>query len=680
MCQSSIQDIRIDQVKGVGPKTVQKLIQLGIETVEDLFFHIPFRYEDLQEREITSLLDQEKVVLRGTVVSPPLVSFYGNKKSRLWFKMAVDEYNIISVVFFNQHYLKNSIVLGESVAVYGKWQANRQELLAMKLLGKQSSQDFSPIYRTVQGLKQGQIQKIIRQAFVDYGSLIEEDLPDYVNGYFDLLPLNQALYAMHFPANDQEYQYAKHKLKVREAFIYQWQLQGMKHDQETQKGYQIHYDLDQLRRAIQAIPFELTKSQKQAVNAICYDFLQVYPMQRLLQGDVGSGKTLVAFLAMIATVSAGFQACLMAPTEILAIQHQVAFNRYFEAVGLHAELLTSQMDPTQKSQVISGLKTGRIRLVIGTHALFQAGVSYKDLAFVVIDEQHRFGVGQRQALSEKAAGDFKANNLQMTATPIPRSLAQTLYANLNVTSLEELPSGRQPIETKLLEEGQMDQVFESIQDQVEKGHQVYYVLPMIQSSDAMADVENVENVVLTLKQRFPNYRIGLLHGQLSKEAQLFSMDQFKKGEMAILVATSMVEVGVDVPNATLMVIQSAERFGLAQLHQLRGRVGRSNLPSYCLLVAQIKTEQAKKRLQMMTESQDGFALSKEDLKIRGMGDILGRNQSGLPEFQLIHPIEDQELLVNTYKMVAYLQSHLENLSSMEQQRLNTLLTRTKMEY
>ncbi|MCW6664670.1 ATP-dependent DNA helicase RecG [Aerococcaceae bacterium NML191219] len=670
----------VSQVKGVGPARAKLLQQLDIYTVKDLLFHFPFRFEDIQARDLATILDQEKVTLKGRVVTPPVVQYYSGRKNRLSFKLAVGDHDIIQVTFFNQPYLKQSIQLGQDKAIYGKWQSDKQTLLGMKVINAQQEDDeFAPVYRATKGLKQQAIVQSIQAAFQAYGDLIPEVLPQALNDKYRLISLRQALYQMHFPNDEAERTQAKRKIIFQEFFLYQWRLQLAAQRQRQSEGVRVYYDVTELKGLIQRLPYELTGAQKKAVNEICYDLMAPYPMRRMLQGDVGSGKTLVAFLAMIATVQAGFQTALMVPTEILAKQHLESFNKLFEPMGLHAELLVSAMTTTEKRQTIEGLQTGRIRLVIGTHALIQENINFKQLGLVVIDEQHRFGVKQRQTLLEKGASNETANLLQMTATPIPRSLAMTLYGELSVSTIDERPKGRQPIQTELVEEEQIEHVYQAMARELQAGHQVYYVLPLIESSEHLEQIENVLEIAAKLIERFPNYRVGMLHGQLDKAAQQAVMQEFTSNQVQILVATTMVEVGVDVPNATIIVIQSAERFGLAQLHQLRGRVGRSHLASYCYLIANPTTEQGKSRMQIMVEQEDGFLISQEDLKIRGMGDILGRTQSGLPQFHYANLFEDRHILQVAQQEVAHYLKQSEQLSQTEYDKLTRWMTQQEIE-
>lgn len=659
------------ELKGIGPVKVQQFQQIGIYNIRDLFFHFPFRYEDIQIRDIETILDQEKVTLKGKIVSEPVVQYFGRNKSRLNFRFAVTDHDIISVTFFNQPYLKNSIHLGETRAVYGKWQSNQQNLMGMKMIKQaENDQDFAPIYHTTKGLRQPQIIQAIKQAFEDYSTFIPEIIPSYLNDKYQMLPLDQALYQMHFPTNKQQSKQAQRKIIFQEFFLFQWRLQLATQRQHQLSGTRIHYEVEELKEVIKSLPYDLTNAQKKAVNEICFDLMANYPMRRMLQGDVGSGKTLVAFLAMIASVIAGYQTSLLVPTEILAKQHVKSFNRMFEMIGLRAELFVSVMNTVEKKQIIEGLASGRIRIVIGTHALIQESIHFKNLGLAIIDEQHRFGVGQRQAMLNKGQSEHSVNLLQMTATPIPRSLALSLYGELSVSTIDELPNGRKAITTVLADEKNIESVYEAVEAELDKGHQVYYVLPLIESSEHMEEIENVLEVAEKLTQRFFNYQVDVLHGQLDKGQQQLVMEQFSRNETQILVATTMVEVGVDVANATVIVIQSAERFGLAQLHQLRGRVGRSDLPSYCFLIAKPTTEQGKARMKIIVQHQDGFLISQEDMKIRGMGDVLGRNQSGLPQFHYANLFEDQHILTVAREEVNELLKHPEKLLESEHKALD----------
>lgn len=635
----------MNQLKGIGPKSAEKLQQLGIFTVKDLLFHFPFRYENIQQRDLSTVLDQEKITLAGKVVSPATVAYFAKGKNRLQFKLAVNGHEVIQVVFFNQAYLAKQIDLGQHLAIYGKWQANRQSLTAIKLIPQRmQGQDYQAVYHLKQGLSQNQLIKAIQLALTEYEAVIPEILPQVLNQKYHLLPLNQALYQLHFPKDNESHRQGERKIIYQEFFLYQWRIQQASTYARRQDGISIPYDVEDLRQIIGKLPFELTSAQKQALNEICYDLLAPYPMLRLLQGEVGSGKTVVAFLACMATIISGYQAAIMVPTEILAKQHLESFKELFSIPEEQVALLVSAIKKAEKDRIYQGLSDGSIKLVIGTQALIQQALQFNHLGLVIIDEQHRFGVGQRQALLDKGVGRETINILQMTATPIPRSLAMSLYGEMQVSTIDQLPAGRKKIITKILSPDQVADLYQEMAKILALKQQIYYVLPIIEDSESLSEIESVQSIYGQLKAVFPNNQLGVLHGQMDKEAQTQVMESFANNQLHILIATTMIEVGINVPNATMMVIHSAERFGLAQLHQLRGRVGRGSLQSYCYLIASPTTDQGKERLKIMEESQDGFELSQTDLKIRGMGDLLGRQQSGLPQFHYANLFEDQHIL------------------------------------
>ncbi|MGO4936590.1 ATP-dependent DNA helicase RecG [Fundicoccus sp. Sow4_H7] len=673
-------DDLIDNLAGIGPKRLALFHQLGIYTIKELMFHFPFRFEDIQERDLVTILDQEKVTLKGKVLTTPVVNYFGRNKSRLSFRFAVGDFDVIQVTFFNQPYLKNQIEVGQERAIYGKWEAGKQALLGMKLFAnQQENNDLLGVYRSTQGLKQPTIVNTIKLAFEEYRTVIPENIPDYLNTKYRLIPLEQALFQLHFPKNEEERNQAKRKIIFQEFFYFQWRLQNARRLTQSNQGQEMHYDVDELKKWIQLLPYELTDAQKQGVNDICYDLMAPYPMRRMLQGEVGSGKTIVAFLAMIVAVISGYQAAMIVPTEILVHQHIEKFNHLFKQYNLDVEYLISVMPQPKKQEVLSRLASGELKLVIGTHALLQDTVVFSQLGLIIIDEQHRFGVQQRQQLIDRNSQEAEVNLLQMTATPIPRSLAQSIYGDMAISTIAQLPKGRKPIITKWYKADRLDEVYQHMKEQIELGFQVYYVLPLIQTSEALESVENVLETVSSLQVVFPELMVGMLHGQMDKVAQQSAMEDFTENRTQILVATTMVEVGVDVANATMMIIQSAERFGLAQLHQLRGRVGRSTFQSYCYLIGDPTTEHGKRRLEIMCESQDGFYISQEDMKLRGMGNLLGREQSGLPTFHYANIIEDQTILNVAQNEVNHLIRHPYLVSDDEWKMLNDFLTHQKLE-
>ncbi|MBO0477028.1 ATP-dependent DNA helicase RecG [Vagococcus sp. DIV0080] len=632
----------VTSLKGVGAKRGEVLNSLGIRTIYDLLTYYPFRYDDIQEKSLDEISDQEKVVLKGVVLAEPVVNFYGFKKSRLIFRMMTEQ-AVINVTFFNQHFLKSKINASEEIAVYGKWDGRRKALTGMKILATQEEEiDFSPIYHVTKSIRQKTLVDLIKVTWDEYGELMPENLPDWLIEKYRLMPKNRAAYAMHFPDSIEENRLARRRLAFEEFFLFQLKMLQLK-QQETSKdlGKSILYDVKALKGFIQTLPFELTGAQKRVVNEICADLRSPEHMHRLLQGDVGSGKTIVAAVALFAVVSEGMQGALMVPTEILAEQHLESLQGVFEGTSVKIALLTSSTKTAERRQLLADLASGELDVLVGTHSLIQDEVIFKDLSLVIIDEQHRFGVNQRKMLREKGN---QADVLFMTATPIPRTLAITAYGEMDVSVIDELPAGRIPIETRWILPKQVDSVLTWLNKQLKQGQQAYVICPLIEESELL-DVKNATEIYEHLKEFYePHFSVGLLHGKMKPQEKEAIMTQFKDNKMQILVSTTVIEVGVNVPNATTMMIMDADRFGLAQLHQLRGRVGRGSLASYCILVASPKSDQGKERMKIMTETTDGFVLSQKDLEMRGPGDFFGSKQSGLPEFKVGDIVADEAIL------------------------------------
>ena len=631
----------VTMLAGVGAKRADSLASLGIQTIEDLLTYYPFRYEDIQERNLNEILDQEKVTLKGLVVSPPVMSRFGKKKTRLQFRMMQD-HAVFNVSFFNQPYLKDKVILSEEIAVYGKWDAKRKSLNGMKILGSQAVDDFSPIYHVNKSIRQTTLVDLIRRGFEEYGDLIEENLPNGLVEKYRLLDRPTAVKSMHFPKNHEENHQAKRRIVFEEFFLFQMRLQGLKKSEKAEtNGIEILYDIQRLKQFIQKLPFELTDAQKRVTNEICRDLRSPQHMQRLLQGDVGSGKTIVAAIALYAAVTAGFQGALMVPTEILAQQHMESLLQLFDAQEVKLALLTGSTKAKERRELLELLEQGEIDIVVGTHALIQEGVEFQHLGLVITDEQHRFGVNQRKVLREKG---WRPDVLFMTATPIPRTLAITAYGEMDVSVIDELPAGRIPIETRWVRTPQLNSVLDWTWKELAKGHQMYVICPLIEESEAL-DVKNAVEIYEKLSALFaPQYEVGLLHGKMKNQEKEAIMETFKENKMQILVSTTVIEVGVNVPNATVMLIMDADRFGLAQLHQLRGRVGRGSDASYCVLVANPKNELGIERMKIMTETNNGFILSEKDLELRGPGEVFGFRQSGLPQFAIADLVTDSNIL------------------------------------
>lgn len=630
----------VDSLSGVGPKRVQALKELDIDNINDLLTYFPFRYEDLQAKDPAELSDQAKVTLKGTVAAEPVLTRFGRKKNRLNFRLLLDDHTIIPVTFFNQPWLRDQIETGQPLVVYGRFDAKRQSLSGMKLLSSANGA-MGSIYPANKEIRQGTIKKLVQQAYDAYEPVIVDLIPETLRDQYRLLHRRQMIHDMHFPADANAAQAARRTAKFEEFFVFELRLQIIKQQDHTLNGQALAYDLSALKQFIASLPYELTQAQKKVVNEICYDLKRPIHMNRLLQGDVGSGKTVVAAIAMYAAITAGAQAVLMAPTEILAEQHANNLAKLFADFPVNVALLTGATKPAARKVLLPQIANGEVNLVVGTHALIQPEVHYHELGFAVIDEQHRFGVNQRQALRQKGT---QPDILAMTATPIPRTLAITAYGEMDVSVINELPAGRQPITTTWIRSNQEPSMLGEVKAELAAGSQAYVVTPLIEESEAV-DMKNAEAIYERFKETFePQYKVGLLHGRMKNDEKNAIMDAFKANDFQVLVATTVIEVGVDVPNATLMMIYDADHFGLAQLHQLRGRVGRGQKASRCILIADPKNQTAIERMTTMTTTIDGFLLSQKDLELRGAGDVLGRRQSGVPEFKVGDPVADLNIL------------------------------------
>ena len=630
---------------GIGPKSAEKYKKLGIETVEDLLLYFPFRYEDFKSKNVLDLEDGEKAVVSGLVATPANVQYYGYKRNRLRFTIKQGEL-VLAVSFFNQPYLADKIELGQTVAVFGKWDKAKGALTGMKLLA-QVEDDLQPVYRLAQGVSQSALVKVIKTAFeAGLDQLLEENLPQVLMDKYHLLSRRQAVRAMHFPKDLEEYKQALRRVKFEELLFFQLQLQVLKEENRSVgQGIVLDWDVKKLKALQASLPFSLTEAQERSLNEILADMRSPYHMNRLLQGDVGSGKTVVAGLAMYAAVTAGKQAALMVPTEILAEQHLESLTSLFPS--LRILLLTGSLKVAERRERLTLIEAGEVDLIVGTHALIQEGVHFHDLGLVIIDEQHRFGVAQRRILREKGQNP---DVLMMTATPIPRTLAITAFGDMDVSIIDQMPAGRKEIITRWVKHQQLNLVLDWLVKEIQKGSQAYVISPLIEESEAL-DLKNAIALEEELIAYFGNRaRIALLHGKMKGEEKEAIMQAFKQGEIDLLVSTTVIEVGVNVPNATVMIIMDADRFGLSQLHQLRGRVGRGDKQSYAVLVANPKTESGKRRMKIMTETTNGFVLAEEDLKLRGSGEIFGTRQSGIPEFQVANLIEDYPILEEARKV------------------------------
>lgn len=653
MTVSSNLNQSVTVLRGIGEETAEMLAEMNIFTIRDLLEYFPYRYEDYRLRDLSEVQHEEKVTVEGVIHSEPALSYFGRKKSKLAIRLLVGKY-LIKVTFFNQPYLKTKITMNETITVTGKWDAHRQTITASELqIGPNTKQhDFEPVYSLRGKVTTKGMRKFISLAWQQYGNLIEETLPETFLTKYRLLGRRDAVKAMHFPKNQADVKQARRRFVYEEFLVFQLKMQALrKFEREHSPGITQLYDINKLKEFINQLPFPLTGAQKRVVNEVLSDLKSPYRMNRLLQGDVGSGKTVVAAIGLYASVTAGYQGALMVPTEILAEQHAQSLQQLLKPLAVRCELLTSSVKGKHRQEILKSLAEGEVDILIGTHALIQEEVTFHRLGFVITDEQHRFGVEQRRILREKGENP---DVLFMTATPIPRTLAITVFGEMDVSIIDEMPAGRKKIETYWAKPEMLERVLTFMEKELRNGHQSYVICPLIEESDKL-DVQNAIDVHATLTQYFQNrFKVGLMHGRLSSEEKDAVMKAFSENGIQVLVSTTVVEVGVNVPNATMMVIYDAERFGLSQLHQLRGRVGRGSTQSYCILLASPKSETGQERMRIMTETNDGFVLSEKDLELRGPGDFFGRKQSGIPEFKVADMVHDYRALETARSDAAWL--------------------------
>jgi ATP-dependent DNA helicase RecG len=636
--------IPISDVQGIGTQKAAVLNEVGIRSVLDLIEYFPFRYEDYRLRDLAEVKDGDKVTVQGTLYSEPHVQMLGRKKSRMLCKVKVDPF-LVSAVWFNRHFLKDRLRSGEEIILTGKWDQRRLQITVSEheFPGKGSNQSgtLQPVYSLSGPVTQKWLRSVIQHAITQYGANVPEILPPALQQRYDLMPRKQAIVHIHHPGDMDEGRKARKRMVYEELFLFQLKLQAFRMLNRTKAdGIAFRIDVQKVADFVRTLPFNLTDGQKKGVREILKDMSAPFAMNRLLQGDVGSGKTAVAAIALYAAVQAGHQGAFMVPTEILAEQHVRSLSTLMAPFNIEVSLLTGSMREKEKKEVRSALQMGMVHIVIGTHALIQEDVYFRSLGLVVTDEQHRFGVNQRSILRRKG---MNPDVLSMTATPIPRTLAITAFGDLDISTIKERPKGRKEIRTYFVKHDMLERILQFIDKEVQQGRQAYVICPLIEESDKL-DVQNAVELYEQLQQALPAWRIGLLHGRLHSDEKDEVMRAFSHNEVQVLVSTTVVEVGVDVPNATLMVIYDADRFGLSQLHQLRGRVGRGEHQSHCILIADPRSAIGKERLQVMTETNDGFEIARRDLELRGPGDFFGTKQSGLPEFRIADISSDFEVL------------------------------------
>lgn len=651
--QAKKSDLNMDAqyIKGVGPKRAETLKRLGINKVVDLLYYLPRRHEDRSRIiPIKEVMPGESHTVQGIIRRHGV---WKTKKGALVYEMAVsDGTGSIHAAWFNQPYMKNCFRVGQRIILYGKVERFRYLQITQpdyEIIGDGDADDemthmgrIVPIYPLTQDMTQRYLRSLIYRAIETYSPSVDETLPTDMRARNRLADLRFAVRNIHFPETQDSLRMAYRRLVFEEFFLLEAALAlAKKRRKGSAEGIKHALDKISLEEFEGMLPFKMTDGQKNAVRQIESDMADPRPMNRLLEGEVGSGKTVVAMYALLLTVRNGFQGIFMAPTEILARQHYMTLSGFFLPLEVKVGMLTSGMGPDAKRETRQALASGDVHIVIGTHALIEENVVFDKAGLIVIDEQHKFGVSQRSALMTR---NKNADCLIMTATPIPRTLAMTVYGDLDISVIRELPGGRKPVSTYWVEEERRDRVYAFVKEELRKGRQCYMVVPRIEDDEA-GELASAKALYEHLSDEiFTDFKVGLLHGRMKSGEKEAVMKGFRKGSINLMVSTVLVEVGIDVPNASVMVVENADRFGLAQLHQLRGRIGRGEYDSYCILISDPRNEEARRRLDAFQMLQDGFELAEEDLSIRGQGQLLGTRQHGLPELRFGDLVADREIL------------------------------------
>ena len=665
-------DERLTTIKGIGPGREKQLHKLGITNITSLLTYFPRTYED---RRTIYRIGDLKSGMTGGVVGNVIAVQEKRPRPRLSILEVViaDGTSPLKIVLFNQGYKKNFYKKGQLLYAYGKaeFQYGSMQMNTPQIEnlgdGGEPDRGIVPIYALADGVSQFVVRSSVRNWFAANHEL-PEILPAEVREAHQYMTRYDAFKMMHFPESSERYEEARHQLAYEELFVMQSGLALLRNKEQCHKGPKMGPNGDLMARCIENLPFSLTGDQQRALEDIRIDMEDERPMQRLLQGDVGSGKTVVATLSLLKAIENGYQGALMAPTEILAAQHYDGIADVCGDLGITIELLTGSTTKKEKERIYEGLADGSINMIIGTHALIQEGVNFYNLGLVIIDEQHRFGVEQRARLQQK--GTYP-HVLIMTATPIPRTMTLSVYGDLAVSLIKEMPPGRKPVKTYAVDSSYKERLRTFFGKEMAEGRQVYVVCPLVEESEKL-DLQAAEELYLELKEYFYKaYEVGLVHGRMKPSEKDEVMNAFHRGEISLLVSTTVIEVGVNVPNATIMCIEGAERFGLSQLHQLRGRVGRGSHQSYCILVSDSKNDVSQERLKLMEQTQDGFELAEQDLLLRGSGQLFGLAQSGLPDLRVANIIKDIEILVQARKDVLEFASQygMEKLESVMKEEL-----------
>lgn len=672
----------VQYIKGVGPNRVKLLNLLGIYTIEDLISYYPRAYQDRSKiKKIEELQEGEEALIEAVTLSG--VSTFKLRRNMSVSKVQVqDDTGRCLITWFNQDYIKSTIHAKEKYKFYGKVTKKIGQIeMTSPVFDKEGENKNTgkiiPVYPTTKKLSENAIRQAIENALMLVENELEDNLPEYIKKEYELENLETAVKQIHFPTDFNSLTEARKRLVFEELLTFQLALLSLKNQYDNEiRGIKYSKQV-KMSDVINILPFKLTKAQLKVLEEIDQDMESDKPMNRLLQGDVGSGKTVVAMISAYKAVKSGYQVAVMAPTTILASQHIVNFNKILNQFGIKCELLVSSLTKKQKNIVLDKLKNGEIDIIIGTHALLQENVEFKNLGLVVTDEQHRFGVKQRSIIAGKG------NNpdiLVMTATPIPRTLAIIVYGDLDISVIDELPPNRKKIDTVAVKENMSDRIISFIKKNVDEGRQAYIVCPFVDENEEMEDVKSVEKLAESYKDEiFKDYKVEILHGKMKPKEKDKIMQDFKENKISILISTTVIEVGVDVPNANIMVIENAERFGLAQLHQLRGRVGRGEYKSYCILKYNSNSGRVRERMKIMTETEDGFKIAEKDLELRGAGEFFGTRQHGLPEFKIANIFEDIKILKQVQELALKIEMQDAKLEKEENKPLKKIVEKIRRE-
>ncbi len=660
----------IKDVKGIGPKSLSLLNKINIYTIEDLVTHYPFRYDILKRDSLQEVEDEDHIIIDGKVESVPILMRFKAGLNKMNFRFVTPS-GVVGVSIFNRAFLKSQLQVGTGITVIGKYDKKKNVITASEIkMGILSNKErIEPVYHCTNGLSNKNLSTYINMAILMYGREIVDYIPNLYMEKYGFVNKRTALNIVHNPPSMEKLDEAINRLKYEELFAFMFKINYLRRQNKVNnKGLSHNIPHDKIQRFIENLPFELTGDQKKATEEIILDLEAGHRMNRLLQGDVGSGKTIVSFIAMYANVLSGYQSALMAPTEILATQHYHNLKELLKDSSLRLQLLTGSTPKKEKQQIYEDLKNGTIDFIIGTHALIQDEVEYYNLGLVITDEQHRFGVNQRTNLQNKG---YMPDILYMSATPIPRTYALTIYGDMDVTIIKERPKGRKPITTCIKTNDEIKDVLSMMYEELKQNHQIYVIAPLIEDNENSGDLKSVchlkDQMLLAFKDK---YNIDIIHGKMATAAKDLIMQEFLQNKIQILISTTVIEVGVDVPNATTMVIFDANRFGLSTLHQLRGRVGRGSAKSQCILVSDSDT----KRLKIMESIQDGFVISEEDFKLRGHGDLFGTKQSGDMTFRMANLRQDYKILLQAKKdSEEYLNDEESNNSELKQSLISGVL-------